>query len=107
VVRFDLPFIEQQLPGVSFDQLHIDLLYPLRRPGLTGGQKRIETELGLSRSNETAGLSGFDAMRLWYQYKRGSQAALDTLVRYNIEDIQNLETIIEMLYASLMENTYQ
>ncbi|MCD4798299.1 MAG: ribonuclease H-like domain-containing protein [Methanosarcinales archaeon] len=27
--RFDLPFIEQHLPGVSFDQLHIDLLYPL------------------------------------------------------------------------------
>ena len=55
----------------------------------------------------TTGLSGFDAVRLWYQYKRGSQAALDTLVRYNIEDIQNLETIIEMLYPSLMENAYQ
>jgi uncharacterized protein len=27
--RFDLPFIEHHLPGVSFDQLHIDLLYPL------------------------------------------------------------------------------
>jgi len=36
--RFDLSFIEQHLPGVSFDQLHIDLLYSLRRPGLTGGQ---------------------------------------------------------------------
>ncbi|NOR59499.1 MAG: exonuclease, partial [Methanosarcinales archaeon] len=93
--------------GVSFDQLHIDLLYPLRRLGLTGGLKRIETELGLSRSDETTGLSGFDAVRLWYQYKRGSQAALDTLLRYNIEDIQNLETIIEMLYPSLMENAYQ
>ena len=88
--RSDLPFIEQHLPGVSFDQLHIDLLYPLRRLGLTRGLKRIETELGLSRSDETAGLSGFDAVQLWYQYKRGSQAALDTLVRYNIKDIQNL-----------------
>jgi hypothetical protein len=85
----------------------IDLLYPLRRLGLTGGLKRIETELGLSRSDETTGLSGFDAVRLWYKYKRGSQAALDTLVRYNIEDIQNLEIIIEMLYTSLMENAYQ
>ena len=106
--RFDLPFIEHNLPGVNFDHLlHIDLLYPLRRLGLTGGLKRIETELGLSRSDETTGLSGFDAVRLWYQYKRGSQAALDTLVRYNIEDIQNLETIIEMQYPSLMENAYQ
>ena len=36
--RFDLHFIEQHLPGVSFDQLHIDLLYSLRRPGLTGAK---------------------------------------------------------------------
>ena len=35
--RFDLPFIEQHLPDVSFTQLHIDLLYPLHRPGLTRG----------------------------------------------------------------------
>ncbi|MBC2698314.1 MAG: hypothetical protein HF976_08310 [ANME-2 cluster archaeon] len=55
-------------------------------------------------SDETTGQSGFDSVRLWYQYKRGSQAALDILVRYNIEDIQNIETIIEMLYPSLMEN---
>ena len=91
--RFDLPFIEHHLPGVSFDQLHIDLLYPLRRLGLTGGLKRIETELGLSRSDETTGLSGFDAVRLWYQYKRGSQAALDTLMIYNLENVQNLGTV--------------
>ena len=63
--RFDLPFIEQHLPSVNFDQLHIDLLYPLCRPSLTGGLKRIETELGLSRSDETTGLSGFDAVRLF------------------------------------------
>ena len=37
---------------------------PLRRLGLTRGQKRIETELGLSRYGETTGLSGFDAVRL-------------------------------------------
>jgi len=85
----------------------IDLLYPLRRLGLTGGPKRIDPELRLSRYGETTGLSGFDAVRLWYQYKRGSQGALDTFEIYNIEDIQNLETIIEMLYPLLMENAYQ
>ena len=57
--RFDLPFIEQHLSGVSFDQLHIDLLYPFHRPGLTPGAKRIETELGLSRSDETTGFTKF------------------------------------------------
>jgi len=50
--RFDLSFIGQHLPGINFDQLHIDLLYPLRRLGLTRGPKSIETELGLSRSGE-------------------------------------------------------
>ena len=70
--RFDLPFIERHLPGANFDQLHIDLLHPLRRLGLTRGPKHIETKLGLSRSGETTGLSGFDAVQLWYQYKRGS-----------------------------------
>ena len=105
--RFDLPFVEQHLPGVNFNPLHIYLLHPLRRLGLTPGLKCIETELGLSRSGETTGLSGFDAVRLWYQYKRDSQAALDTLVRYNTKDIQNLGIIIEMLYPSLMENAHQ
>jgi len=62
--RLYLPFIEQHLPGANSDQLHIDLLYPLHRLGLTGGLKRIETELGISRSGETTGLSGFDAVRL-------------------------------------------
>ncbi|MBA1340529.1 MAG: hypothetical protein C5S40_00075 [ANME-2 cluster archaeon] len=57
--RFDLPFIEHPLPGANFDQLHIDWLYPLRRPGLTRGPKRIETELGLSRSGENTGFTNF------------------------------------------------
>lgn len=105
--RFDLPFISHSFPGIRFGQLHIDLMYPLRRLGLGGGLKHIETVLGLSRSDETSGLSGFDAVRLWHRYLRGSQEALDTLVTYNIEDICNLETIIEMVYPELVENAYQ
>ena len=44
--RFDLPFIEQHLPDVSFTQLHIDLLYPLRRQGLTRGAKTYRNRAG-------------------------------------------------------------
>ncbi|KAF5423087.1 MAG: hypothetical protein C5S41_08055 [Candidatus Methanomarinus sp.] len=102
--RFDLPFIKYHFPQITFDQLHIDLMSPLRRIGLKGGLKHIETVLGISRSDGTAGLSGFDAVRLWYQYQRGSKEALDTLIKYNIEDIQNLETIIDMVYPKLIEN---
>jgi uncharacterized protein YprB with RNaseH-like and TPR domain len=104
--RFDLPFISRNFPEIRFDQLHIDLMYPLRRVGLKGGLKNIERRLDLARSDETAGLDGFDAVRLWYQYQRGSQKALDTLVKYNTEDIQNLETIIEKVYPELMEYSF-
>ncbi|MCD4806880.1 MAG: ribonuclease H-like domain-containing protein, partial [Methanococcoides sp.] len=45
--------------GARFDQLHIDLPYPLRRPGLTRGLKHIEIELGLSRSDENTGFTNF------------------------------------------------
>lgn len=102
--RFDLPFIQHHFPDIVFDQLHIDLMSPLRRIGLTGGLKKIETTLGLARSGDTAGLTGFDAVRLWYSYKRGSQEALETLIAYNTEDIQNLETIIETVYPDLVKN---
>jgi len=105
-IRFDIPFIQHYFPDIVFDQLHIDLMYPLRRIGLTGGLKKIETTLGLARSDETTGLTGFDAVRLWYQYKRGSQEALDTLIKYNIEDIQNLETIIDTIYPDLVQNLH-
>ena len=104
--RFDLPFISHHFPEIRFDQLHIDLMYPLRRVGLKGGLKHIEHVLGLERSDETAELTGFDAINLWYQYRKGSQEALDTLITYNTEDIQNLETIIEMMYPILMEYSF-
>lgn len=104
--RFDLPFISHHFPDIQFDQLHIDLMYPLRRIGLAGGLKHIETVLGLARSSETAGLNGFDAVRLWYKYKKGDANALDTLVKYNQEDISNLETIIDLTYDRLVQNAY-
>ncbi|MCL7412186.1 MAG: ribonuclease H-like domain-containing protein [ANME-2 cluster archaeon] len=104
--RFDLPFISRHFPEICFDQLHIDLMYPLRRIGLSGGLKHIETVLGLVRSTETTGLTGFDAVRLWYRYKRGDQSALDTLVMYNLEDISHLETIIDLTYDRIVQNAY-
>ncbi len=104
--RFDLPFISRHFPEICFDQLHIDLMYPLRRIGLSGGLKHIEFMLGLARSTETTGLTGFDAVRLWYKYKRGDQGALDTLVKYNLEDISNLETIIDLTYDRMVQNAY-
>ncbi|WP_321420416.1 ribonuclease H-like domain-containing protein [uncultured Methanomethylovorans sp.] len=104
--RFDIPFIKREFPDIEFDQLHIDLMYPLRRIGLAGGLKKVEKMVGISRSEDTTGLSGFDAVRLWREYERGNKRSLDLLLEYNREDIVNLKTIIDMVYDRLVENKY-
>ncbi len=100
--RFDLPFIEHEFPGF-FNHLHIDLLYPLKKIGYSGGLKKIEVKLGIARSDETEGITGFDAVRLWNRYERGNEEALDLLVKYNQEDVVNLEKIIRLTYPVMMD----
>ena len=101
--RFDLPFLRRAFPRMRTDQLHLDLMDPLHRLGYWGGLKRIERRLGIERSDETAGMSGFDAVRLWGEYEAGDEEALDRLVAYNLEDVVNLEPLAEFAYASLRE----
>ena len=103
--RYDLPFIKSEFPEIEFKQLHIDLMYPLRRIGYNGGLKNIEKLLGISRSEDTEGMTGFDAVRLWKQYERGDEEALRKLVKYNEEDIVNLKTIIELTYPKMVEKS--
>ncbi len=101
--RFDLPFIEREFPG-TFNHIHIDLLYPLKKIGYNGGLKKIESLLGMRRSDETAGITGFDAVRLWNRYKHGNSEALETLIKYNSEDVVNLEKIIQMTHPKMIEH---
>jgi hypothetical protein len=98
---FDLPFLKREFPGLRIDQLHVDLCYAMRRLGFTGGLKRIEGKLGLARSEQTRGLSGYDAVVLWGEWKRGSRAALDLLLRYNYEDVSHLESLMRFAYERL------
>lgn len=105
--RFDLPFIKSEYPEIEFDQLHIDLMYPLRRIGYSGGLKHIEKLLGISRSEDTEGMSGFDAVRLWKKYEKGDQEALEVLLKYNVEDIVNLKPIIEMTYPEMVKKALE
>lgn len=101
--RFDIPFIKSEFPEIGFKQLHIDLMYPLRRIGFAGGLKNIEKLLGICRSADTDGMDGFDAVRLWRQYEKGDKEALGLLVKYNREDIVNLKTIIELTFPKMVE----
>ncbi len=99
--RFDVPFLRRAFPRARWDQLHMDLVHPLHRLGFYGGLKRIEADLGILRSAETAGLSGFDAVRLWHAYEGGDDDALDLLLAYNLEDVVNLEPLAEFAYAQM------
>src|SRR5947208_16810761 len=99
--RFDVPFLRKAFPRMGLDLIHMDVLHPLRRLGFFGGLKSIEPEMGISRSEETSGLRGSDAIALWHPYQTGDDDALDLLVTYNLERPVNLEQLAEFVYTSL------
>ncbi len=93
---FDLPVIRKRLHAdLRHEYEHIDLLRICHRRNLYGGLKVVEQRLGIARA--TAGISGRDAPQLWHLYETyGDEAALQTLLHYNREDVINL-ALIEML----------
>jgi uncharacterized protein YprB with RNaseH-like and TPR domain len=101
---FDMPFIRSKFPGLKMNHFHADLRFMLRALGYSGGLKNIEKQMGINREGDLADLSGRDAVKLWFKYKRDNdEKALDTLVRYNIEDIENLKTLMEFCYGKMKE----
>jgi uncharacterized protein YprB with RNaseH-like and TPR domain len=96
--RFDLPFIRGVFGEFPSPQGHVDLLFPLRRLGFRGGLKRIEVDLGIEREGALKQVDGYLAVLLWREYKRGNKSALDTLIRYNLEDVVNLQYLADAVY---------
>jgi uncharacterized protein YprB with RNaseH-like and TPR domain len=91
---FDLPVLQSAYPRIDFGRfLHVDLRYPLGRMGLKGGLKAVERRLGLARPDELDGVDGYTAVLLWRAHRRGHPDALETLVRYCLEDVVNLKPI--------------
>ena len=97
-LRFDLPFIEAEMGPVVAGLAHLDIMYPLRRLGFRGGLKSVEQQTGLARPSALQGLNGYDAVLLWRMYERGYREALDTLVRYNAEDVAGLFSLATLTY---------
>lgn len=94
--RFDLGFIRRKFDGFS-PQGSLDLYPSSRYLGLRGGLKKIEMDLGFTR-DQSQGLSGRDAVRLWHLYRRREdEEALDTLVAYNREDVKSLPLLLSHL----------
>ena len=94
--RFDVPFLEAAFPQMTAPPVHIDLRFLLYRLGIAGGLKRIEATLGIGDRTGVEGVDGRAAVELWREYRRGSPAALDRLVRYNRADTKNLEPLLEL-----------
>jgi uncharacterized protein YprB with RNaseH-like and TPR domain len=85
---FDVPFLRRELgAGVLRRAAHMDLMLVLRRLGLKGGLKLIERSLGVGRPSSLSTLDGRDAITLWSMSQEGEPEALDTLIRYNAEDV--------------------
>lgn len=89
---FDVPFLEASF-DLALDAPHLDLMYPCKRVGLSGGLKAIEPEVGIERDRPD--ISGRDAVRLWHEHERGVDGSLETLVSYNREDTVNLRTVAD------------
>lgn len=102
---FDVPFLLKSFHGVVFNIPHFDLCFAAQRLGLQGGLKKIETILGIERDEDTRGLTGYDAVRLWEYYRRGSAEALELLIKYNREDTVNLMGIASTVYERLRHAT--
>jgi uncharacterized protein YprB with RNaseH-like and TPR domain len=87
---FDVPFVEKFF-GITLPHVHIDLRFVLSSLGFKGGLKGAERQMGFNRG-ELDGVDGYYAVLLWDEYNKfGNEAALQTLVAYNILDVVTLE----------------
>ncbi|MFC2006645.1 ribonuclease H-like domain-containing protein [Chloroflexota bacterium] len=95
--RFDLPFIHHCL-GINLAGIfnHRDLMYDCWKCNLYGGFKAVEKQLGIGR--KLTGMDGYQAVRMWCRYVESFDlGALDTLLKYNKEDVVNLRILKERL----------
>ncbi len=95
--RFDLPFIKAKLKlDLKGHFKHTDLMYTCWKQDLKGGLKAVEKKLGIKR--QLPDMDGFMAVKLWWRYKNNhNRQALATLLKYNEEDVVNLDTLRRIL----------
>ena len=96
------PTSKPAFPRLNLNKPHFDLCFAARRLGLQGGLKFIERELQIHREEAIEGLDGWDAVRLWHQWRGGDEEALDLLLRYNAADVRNLEPLAELLFQQMV-----
>jgi len=92
---FDLKFIDKHFASPAIPPVHLDLRYFAKRVELSGGQKKIEKEIGFERQSEIEGMMGEAAPILWHKYRRGDQDAMRRLIEYNHADIEGMKWILD------------
>lgn len=99
-LRFDVPKIRKDFPGVLPEKVPvIDLYLFARRLALNTNLKVLENTFCIERMDERTKRRGI-AVKLWRKYERyGDKTALQTLVEYNRQDTINLYPLAEELVA--------
>ena len=98
-IKFDLRFLEAQL-GITLPatMTHRDLMHDCWKRNLYGGLKAVESRLGIQRTTE--GVTGREAVALWWRYIDAADIeALELLLAYNREDVENLLKLKERFDA--------
>lgn len=99
---FDLPYLKREL-DIPAPAAHIDLRYVLASLGYRGGLKGCERQLGLNRG-ELDGFDGYLAVLLWHGYQVYQDPRyLNTLLRYNCEDVINLDLLMTEAWNQKVE----
>jgi uncharacterized protein YprB with RNaseH-like and TPR domain len=97
---FDIPVLQRAFGiGLAERFRSLDLSIECRRVGRRGGLKNIE--MGLQIPRRLRGVDGYDAMVLWDRWTNGDREALETLLRYNADDVMNLATLERRLRGDL------
>jgi uncharacterized protein YprB with RNaseH-like and TPR domain len=93
---FDIPFLRSAFRSFT-PRAHLDLRWPLRKLGYSGGWKRIEREIGFRRPQHLREIDGYEAVLLWNEYRAGRRDALTRLVDYAEQDVRSLEPLAELV----------
>jgi uncharacterized protein YprB with RNaseH-like and TPR domain len=99
---FHVPYLCAKFPDLGIPTLHFDLYFAARRCALRGGLKHIEQDMGIDRHTTISGLNGWDAARLWFQWRRRDTIVRDTPLSYNRADTENLVRLADRFHEDMV-----
>jgi uncharacterized protein YprB with RNaseH-like and TPR domain/predicted nuclease with RNAse H fold/dephospho-CoA kinase len=100
---FDVPFLNYEFSDLQLPAAHVDLRFLARRVGLVGGQKDVETTIGVQRPGVLSEMRGAAAPLLWHKYRRGDLESLQLLISYNYADIEGMKFVLDTVVERLLE----